>query len=79
MAGRLSADRSLSAGAVSQHYHTVTRNLEVNPGEVVGVVRLQEPIRWVRHAPEPVLPRGQLRDVDVLAGQVPGVDVAPAD
>src|SRR3712207_7823927 len=47
-----------------------TRDLDVDPGEVVAVVALREPLTAVCDGPQLVAPRGQVRDVDELVDRV---------
>src|SRR5919112_386711 len=76
------ADRR-GTGPVPQHRHSISRYLQVGPGDVVRLVALQEPVGPVCRVPvcrdaQPVAPVGQARYVEVLADRVRPVGVAPS-
>src|SRR5215216_2613726 len=70
---------ALSAGSVRHYAHPIRLKLYVDPGKVIGVIALYEPVVGVCGGPESVPPGGQPRNVNVLIGQVPVVYVAPTD
>src|SRR5215207_7254046 len=70
---------ALSAGSVRHYAHPIRLKLYVDPGKVIGVIALYEPVIGVCGGPESVPPGGQPRNVNVLIGQVPVVYVAPTD
>src|SRR5215212_4509278 len=71
------------AWPILQHRHSIPRYLHVGPGGVVRFVALQEPVGPVCRVPvghdaQPVASVGQARYVEVLAGRVRPVGVAPS-
>jgi hypothetical protein len=75
------ADRR-GTGPVLQHRHSISRYLQVDPGGVVRLVALQEPVGPVCRVPvgcdaHPIAPVGQARYVEVLADRVRPLGVPP--
>ena len=55
------------------------RDFDIRPSAVVVLVRFQEPVGFVRRALEPVIPRAQRRNINVLIRDVPAIPISITD